>query len=237
MGAGRCANRCFNTASAQAIFSFRPFAQYLAEHIERHAALPLRPGAVGGVPFCNVCATGFARNAAVISVQGAVMPSGHGIWGGPSWSNTAEVAQGAPMQSLSRPNSHHSCAEYIEKAASLIGRSEAHTDSFLSDSTRSCSLEDGSRGTPYPPCDSCGGAPTSARPPISFDTPPSHRRKVSSGRLRPSSSAIMYHKGRWGGNSGGILALLPNGALFDAPLPDPRSGRCVVVGDGASSSI
>ena len=175
-GAGQCANRCFVIAASQALSSCRPFVQYLAEHINRHAALPLQPGPVGDVSSCYVCAIGFARNAAVGTEQGAVTPSEHGLWGGPSWSNANAVAEVSPLMSLFPPNSQHSCSEYIEQAISIIGRLEARIATCLYASTQSCALEDGPRGDPYPPCNSCGWLPAAIRPPISFATIPSRLR-------------------------------------------------------------
>ena len=84
------------TASTHALFPCRPFVLYLNEKIEQRAALPLRPGGFMDVHSCYVCAIGLARNAGVSSEPGAVIPSGHGRWGGPSSYNTDAVAQGAP---------------------------------------------------------------------------------------------------------------------------------------------
>ena len=44
--------------------------------------------------------------------------------------------------------------------------------SCLYASAHSCALDDGSRGGPYPPCNSCGGIPANIRPPISLATIP-----------------------------------------------------------------
>ena len=68
--------------------------------------------------------------------------------------------------------SAHSSAEYVERVITLIGRTEEHIASFLSERTQSCVLDDGTHGGPRPPCASCGRLPVAIRPPISFATLP-----------------------------------------------------------------
>ena len=151
--------------------------------------------------------------------------------GGPAWVNSDVLPLGWSMKSSSPPNLQHSCDEYIEQVISIIGRTEAHMASLLYASEHSRALEDGPRGGPYPLCTSCGGLPATIRPPISLVTTP---LPPDAGLVRDIADLILgddVPQGPLEQNSADCLALLPNGALCDAPLPSSRSGRADVGGN------